>query len=229
MMSHIVPGRSLPLTGGVTYFSVGLGANITNATTTPEGPVSFEVTIHSDSEAQANVSLRAATLLPANWTLRTDRALYYILPGETQSASVTITPAANTSNGTRRITIIGDYKDEPGANRTTENTITFSIVIQGGAPPPGEGPGPSGPATISPYVLYAGLGAAAVVGAVLWFVVWPLLHASRARDRFNRVSQSSWARSPRRGPSGGAPRPMLRAPGMAPGQPPSGAPRPPLR
>ena len=221
MASHLSPGRSFVFSGGVTYFLFTLQANETAANATAEAPVTFEVQIHSDegSDEAAEVALRNSSELPANWTLRTDYQRYAVEPGQTATALVTITPDVNATKSTRKITVIGEWTDEGGDRKTTENAIQFTITIPdagGGGPGPGDGgPGADPVGGLEPLLLPVGaLGGAGAVGGLLFFVVLPRRRKRRARERFHKLSREQWAGSPRSGPVAPAPQ---RPPGLAGG------------
>jgi hypothetical protein len=228
MLSHLTPGRSTTLSGGVTFYSVTVASAVTSANATFDDPARFTVTIHSSSEKVANVSLKNSSALPSNWTMSTDKPVYVVEPGADATAIVTITPGGNTTNVTRRITVAGQFRDDQNTTRSSENTVTLSVFVPPPAGPGGGGTctGPNCPAAggdIMAVVPYAAAGAAglAALGAVFGLVL-PRRRKARAKAAFERVQQLKLAKGPRSGMPTGRP-PVPGAPGR-PGAPPAGRP-----
>ncbi len=246
MVSHLTPGRSFTFSGGITFYSIVISANSTSTNATPEDPARFTLTIHSDSEKVANVSLRNTSTMPANWTMSPDRPLYIIEPGGDVTATVTITPGGNTTNVTRRITVGATFKDDQNESRSSENALTFSVFV----PPPAGGGGPGGggpggdPLGDNTFLLLGAAGGVAALGGSVLFVFGSFLPKRRraaAQTSYTKISQLKleWgsrsgalpglrgAPGPRaRTPSGPAPRPGMPRPGMPrPGAPRPGPPR----
>jgi hypothetical protein len=254
MMSHLAPGKDFVLSGGITFYSITVSANVTSTNATPDDPARFIITITSapESDKTANVSLRNSSALPANWTMSSDRAVYIVGPGESVTGTVTITPGGNVTNITRRVTVGGQFRDDQDQLRSTDNTVTLSITVPLATGPGGGGGGGGGGSTKADN---AWVGAAIGVGVVaaiilaglvvyMWYL--PKRRGDAARASYAKIAQMKLGKTPRSGaipgapgarpglsPSPGAPRPGVPRPGargLAPGpvprQGPTGAQRP---
>jgi len=237
MLSHVSPGRSFTLTGGETFYSITITVTSpTSVNASPEEPARFDFTIHSDSEKAADVQVRNATALPANWTMSTDRQYYTVDAGGNTTGQVTITPGGNITNVTRRITINGQFRDDQNATRSTENTQTLSILIPA-APGSGGGGGGAGGnkgQDLTVYLAGAGIAGAAALGGLYWYagIFKPARRRERAKASFSKIAQQRLGKAPRSGPTPGGPRLLLPrgGPGGAPMGPtgPRGTPQTPL-
>lgn len=246
MQSHLTPGKSYTFSGGITFYAITLTAAVTSANGSADDPAHFTLTIHSDSEKVANVSLRNTSTMPANWTITTDRQLYIIEPGADATAVVTLTPGGNATNITRRVTVGATFKDDQGGNRSSDNAIVFSVFVP---PPPKQGGpdcvGANCPATgggdFMAYVPAIAGGVVALGAVIVIFgVVLPGRNRAKAQAAYTRIAQMKLAKQPRSGAIPGRPGAPMRpgAPGMPPrpgapgmparpGAPPQGArPRP---
>ncbi len=230
MLSHVSPGRSYTLSGGETFYAISI--TVTSATSvnaSPEDAAHFDFVLHSDSEKSADVQVRNATALPANWTMSTDHPFYTVDANGNTTGQITITPGGNITNVTRRITVNGQFKTDQNETRATENTQTLSILVP---PAPGGGGGGGGGGGAggkkgqdNTMVLVAGgLAAFGGVGALYWYVgiFQPARRRSRAKASFSKIAQQRLGKAPRSGAlPGGGPRPL-------PGGRPGGAPTRPL-
>lgn len=237
MLSHLSPGRSYILSGGETFYAIAI--TITSATSvnaSPEDPARFDFLLHSDSEKSADVQIRNATALPANWTMSTDRQFYTVDAYGNTTGQIMITPGGNITNVTRRITVNGQYRTDQNATRSTENTQTLSILIPA-APGGGNNGGNGGAAkkgqdSTMALVGLGFAGAAAVGGAYWYFAIFAAARRrQRAKASFSKIAQQRLGKGPRSAPlPSGGPKPIAGAkPGVGPTRPggPRGAGAPP--
>jgi hypothetical protein len=226
MASHLSPGRSFTFSGGVTFYKIDLVGNVTEGNATNLDPITFELQIISDetSDETAEVTLNATTQLPTNWTMRTDYTKYSVAPGATVTALVTITPDVNASATTRKITLLGEWRDPDNARKTT-NTLQLSITVPdtgggGGGGGGGDGGPTGGPSDLEQFLpVIVVVGVAGALFGSLYFVVLPRRRKKRARERVERLSKM--AKRPRSGP-----RPVPQAAAPRPGRGPVPGPVP---
>jgi hypothetical protein len=233
MASHLTPGRATTFSGGITFYSITISATVTSQNATADDPARFTLTIHSDSEKTANVSIKNSSTMPTNWTMNTDRALYIVEPGQDVTALVTLTPGGNQTNVTRRVTVNAQFKDDQNETRSSEKGVTLTVFV-----PAATGGGGDGGCTTNcpppndPFKAWIPVIAIAAVAAVALALVYGWYLPSRARvqsqEAATRLAQLRLAKGGARGGPlgrpGGPPRPG--APGMPPRP---GAPRMPPR